>query len=63
MRKQLGLSSGVGRRPAGRSVTSGGKWKCPKADCSELEPFTRWVDVERHQQETGHGRYEIVLDC
>lgn len=57
MRKQLGLPPATAVRPAGRSVTRGGRWVC--AACRD--PFTTWVSVQRHSTETGHRRYDIPL--
>jgi len=56
VQRRLGVRPAAGRRPAGRSVTSGGQWTCV---CGQT--FTTWAAVQRHSA-PGHRRFAIPLD-
>jgi hypothetical protein len=52
-----GATAAKGARPNGRADTKGGRWTCHACG----EPFTTWAAVERHRDELGHVRFDLVL--
>lgn len=57
LRDKLGLPGK--QRGAGRNVTGGGRWTCHS--CPHLKTFTTWAAVLRHEEQTGHHRYDVEL--